>query len=98
MLTKDDIFQILKDSRQKHPEYGIKKIGLFGSRLRGDYSENSDIDVLIDLEDNSTLTLFSLIKMENEISIALNNKVDLVIRSNLKPNIGKKILSEVVYV
>lgn len=97
MRNKEEILHVLKESKKEYQKYGIKSIGLFGSSLRGDYTAESDIDILIDLEDNSTLTLFSLIKIEQEISIALEEKVDLVIKSNLKPNIGNQILSEVIY-
>lgn len=97
MHEKEDILRILKESKKNYKEYGIKNIGLFGSSLRGDSIEGSDIDVLLDLDNNSSLTLFSLLKIEHELSIALDEKVDLVIKSSLKPNIGKQILSEVIY-
>ena len=97
MHEKEDILRILKESKKNYKEYGIKNIGLFGSSLRGDSKEGSDIDVLLDLDNNTSLTLFSLLKMEQELSIALDEKVDLVIKSSLKPYIGKQILSEVVY-
>jgi len=98
MKNREGILRVLRNSRKNYQEYGIKNIGLFGSCLRGDNTKESDIDVLIDIEDDSTLTLFSLIKIEQEISNALDEKVDLVIKSNLKPYIGKQILSEVIYV
>ena len=97
MHEKEDILRILKESKKNYKEYGIKNIGLFGSSLRGDSKEGSDIDVLLDLDNNTSLTLFSLLKMEQELSIALDEKVELVIKSSLKPYIGKQILSEVVY-
>jgi len=97
MREKEDILRILKESKKSYKEYGIKNIGLFGSSLRGDTKEGSDIDVLLDLDNNPSLTLFSLLKIEHELSIALDEKVDLVIKSNLKPYIGKQILSEVIY-
>ena len=77
---------------------GIRAIGLFGSVARGEAGPESDIDVLIDLGSESTITLFELIALEQEYTERLNQKVDLVIKSDLKPNIGRQILNEVQYV
>ena len=89
---------ILHSEKEKLSSLGIKSIGLFGSYLRGEADENSDIDILIDLSDDSSMTLFSLIELEQSLSLKFDKKVDLVIRRDLKRAIGERILSEVVYV
>jgi predicted nucleotidyltransferase len=78
-------------------DFGIKKVGLFGSYVRNEQTSDSDIDVLIELNENSKLTLFDLIKIENHLEQKLDTKIDLVLRKNLKSNISQNILKEVVY-
>ncbi len=89
---------VLHSEKERLNSLGVKSIGLFGSYLRGEADENSDIDILIDLSDDSNMTLFSLIELEQSLSLKFDKKVDLVIRRDLKRAIGEKILSEVVYV
>jgi predicted nucleotidyltransferase len=74
--------------------YKVKSLGIFGSYLRGEADEESDIDLLVDLEEES-LTLLEFIALENRLSDLLGAKVDLVERSALKPAIGRRILEEV---
>ena len=90
--------RVLRDEKNRLKPDGITEVGLFGSYARGDACESSDIDVLINLSEDSSLTLFSLIGIEQDLSEKLDAKVDLVLRRDLKPEIGKRVLSEVRYV
>ena len=85
-----------KDELSSH--YGIKQIGVFGSYVRGEQTENSDLDILVDIDENSTMSLFDFVHAGYELSDYLGVKVDLVMKSALKPGIGSRILKEVVYV
>jgi hypothetical protein len=75
--------------------YGVREIGLFGSVLRGEQTSESDVDVLVDFE--RPISLFRFAEMENFLADRLHEKVDLVMKSALKPAIGKQILQEVRY-
>ena len=75
-------------------EHNIKKAGLFGSCVRGEMREDSDIDVLVEIEDNISLLDFVGIKLE--IEEALKRKVDLVEYSTIKPLLKEKIIREQV--
>jgi predicted nucleotidyltransferase len=92
----DDILQIL---RTKLPElqerYGVRSLGVFGSYVRGAQHTESDLDLLVELDDRK-LTLLQFIALENELSDLLGIKVDLVEKSALKPATGRRILAEVV--
>jgi hypothetical protein len=94
----DEIKNIIKEEKSNLSALGVKKVGIFGSFIRGEAGPESDIDILLDISTDSTLTLFSLADIEIRLSEKLNRKVDLVIKKDLKPQIGKKILSEVQYV
>ena len=76
-------------------KYRVKKIGIFGSYVRGEQRKSSDIDVLVEFHEAPSLLKF--IDMENYLSEILGIKVDLVMKNSLKPYIGKHILDEVIY-
>ena len=98
MKDLPEIICVLREEKELLRKDGITDIGLFGSYARGEAVESSDVDVLVDLSDDSPLTLFSLIGIEQSLSEKLEAKVDLVLRRDLKPAIGRRVLSEVRYV
>ena len=79
--------------RQK---YRVKEIGVFGSYVRGEQKRKSDVDVLVEFEESSNLTLLEFVRLENYLGEVLGIKVDLVEKHTLKPRIGKHVLEEVV--
>ena len=96
-----DIAEIKTYLTQKKPQlrkYGITEIGIFGSYIKNSATHKSDIDILIDIQRPSTIGLLELLEIENHLSEELNTKVDLVIKSDLKPAIGSHILREVQYI
>ena len=94
----DEIKRILKKHEKELKEkYGVKEIGIFGSYLRGEAKEESDLDILVEFDPEAKISLLDFVELENYLSDLLGVKVDLVERSALKPRIGKQILGEVVY-
>jgi predicted nucleotidyltransferase len=79
-------------------KYKVKEIGIFGSYVRGEQKKQSDVDLLVEFESSSNLTLLDFIGLENYLGKLLGVKVDLVEKHTLKPRIGKHILEEVVNV
>lgn len=76
--------------------YNIKKAGLFGSCVRGEMSETSDIDILVEIEDDISLLDFVGIKLELED--VLRTKVDLIEYNTIKPLLKERILAEQVVI
>jgi hypothetical protein len=74
----------------------LSELGIFGSYVRGEQNEESDVDVLIDYTEAPDL--IELIDLENYLSDNLGMKVDVVTKNGLKPRLKERILSEVVYV
>ncbi|HEU4342076.1 MAG TPA: nucleotidyltransferase family protein [Candidatus Binatia bacterium] len=93
--------QFISKLRQNLPEirerYGVRSLGIFGSYLRGQQHNRSDLDVLVEFN-NGALTLFQFVELRDFLSDLLGVKVDLVEKRALKPAIGKHILEEVVFV
>ncbi len=77
-------------------DFGIKKIGVFGSFVKNEQTPDSDVDILI--EYSKPMGFVKLIKLENHLCGLLKTKVDLVPSKALKPHIGKQILKEARYV
>jgi uncharacterized protein len=97
MKNIDEIIAKLKELKPDiEKKFNITELGVFGSFVRNEQREGSDIDILIDYKDGtSLLTLGGLQYMLSEL---FNTKVDIVMKKSLKNRIGKQILSEVLYV
>ncbi len=76
--------------------FGIKSLMIFGSCARGEQSRRSDLDILVEFEEDQPLTLIQFIALENDLSSLTGRKVDLVEKSALKPAIGRRILAEAI--
>lgn len=76
-------------------KYKVSELGIFGSYVRGEQTEESDVDVLVEFSEIPGLLKF--IDLENYLTDNLDIKVDLVHKGGLKPIIGKRILAEVIY-
>lgn len=97
MSKLEEIQKRVKErKRELKEEYKVKEIGIFGSYVRGEQQEKSDLDILVDFEE--TIGLFKFVALERYLSRLLGVKVDLVMKSALKPRIGARILKEVCYV
>jgi uncharacterized protein len=95
--TKQDILDVLDRNRSYLKGLGIKKIGLFGSFVRGDQSSNSDIDLLVEFEPGrkSFDTFMDLSFFLKEV---LQHRIELITVESLSPYLGPHILKEVQYV
>ncbi len=95
--TLDQLKDILRDHRDEMSrEYGVAAIGIFGSYVRGEATEGSDIDILVEFD--RPIGFFRFLEFEEKLAGWLGAPVDLVTKAALKPNIGKHILNEVAMV
>lgn len=96
MKTLEEIKRLLTDKKSVLQEkYRVKELGIFGSYIREEQTETSDVDLLVEFSEIPSLLKF--VNLENYLSDSLGVKVDLVHKSGLKPRIGKRIIAEVVY-
>lgn len=98
MLTKGNIIQSLQANRSLMSALGVKNLGLFGSYVRGEETEVSDIDILVDFypeKENfdNLMALYDLLER-----LFKNQKIEVVTKNGLSPYIGPQILKEVQYV
>jgi len=96
-VSFDEVRKIIERHRGELRERcGVKEIGIFGSFVRGEEREDSDIDILVEFE--KPIGFFKFLELEEYLSNLIGRKVDLVSKKALKPRIGKHILREVIYV
>nr|WP_069791522.1 nucleotidyltransferase family protein [Cyanobacterium sp. IPPAS B-1200]OEJ77910.1 nucleotidyltransferase [Cyanobacterium sp. IPPAS B-1200] len=89
--------KIREIKKEIEDKYQIEELGLFGSYVRGEETEDSDIDILIKFHSHHNLGLFKYCELQNLLSEKLGKKVDLVMKDSIKTHIGKYILDEVIY-
>lgn len=89
---KDIISEHKKELKEK---FKVQEIGIFGSYVKGKEKEGSDIDILVEFAEN--MGLLEFIGLEYCLSDLIGVKVDLVMKTALKPRIGERILKKVVY-
>jgi len=77
-------------------KHGVKKAAFFGSFVRREATEKSDIDILVEIE--SDISLLDFVGLKIEIEEALGRKVDLVEYCTIKPLLKDKILKEQVVI
>lgn len=94
MKTKEEVLKIL---RQEKPElarrYGVKRLALFGSYARGDQREDSDVDILVEVDPTIGL---GFVELADRIEAALGIHVELVSDRAIKPRYWEVIKEELI--
>src|SRR5436189_3221494 len=75
-------------------KYGARNIRVFGSTSRGEDTDSSDLDLLVDLEPNRSL--LDQIGLKQELEEFLGRRVDIVVEGGISPYLEERILSEAV--
>ncbi|BAZ89413.1 DNA polymerase beta [Cylindrospermopsis raciborskii CHAB3438] len=97
MKTFDELRQLLSLQKQSLCEiYQITEIGIFGSYARGEETEASDVDILVDYE--TAPTFIMLVELRDYLSQLFGLKVDVVTKNGLKPRIRERVLAEAIYI
>ena len=98
MTTSNQILNYLTTNKERHRQkYHLVRIGLFGSFARGEEKPNSDIDLLVEFEDNTKGLTDIKQELKAEIQTIFNKPVDICREKYIKPFLKKQILAEVQY-
>lgn len=89
--------QIVSVQNLLNVDFEVSQIGIFGSYVRGEAKEDSDLDILISLKPEHHVGLIKFNSLQKFLSDLLNIKVDLVLKDGIKPALEKYILDEVIY-
>jgi hypothetical protein len=94
--TKQDILDVLDQNRSRLRALGVKRIGLFGSFVRGAQHPDSDIDLLVEF-DAGRKTFDTYMELSFFLEEVLGHRIELVTVESLSPYLGPHILKEVEY-
>ncbi len=101
MQTKELDKRVILDQLQKNSDtirgFGIDRIGLFGSYVRNEANEQSDIDFIVEFKPNRK-SYKNFMKLVSFLKTLFNDKIDVLTDKSLSPHIGPHILKEVEYV
>jgi len=89
-----EILKIIEDNRKKIKGFGVTSLGLFGSAVRGEATDASDLDFVVELEKN---TFDAYMDLKEFLEGLFGCKVDLVLKDSIKPRLREPILGEAVY-
>src|SRR5437588_593674 len=94
MLTSQQVLKEIRDRRDDFRRLSVRSLGLFGSAARGEATEASDLDFLVEL-DRKTFDAYMDVK--ELLERLFGRRVDLVMVSALKPQLRPRILQETIY-
>jgi len=94
-MTPERILQLLEQQTKEIKKFGVRRIGLFGSRIRGEGKPQSDIDILVEFDHPS---FDRYMELKFYLEDLFGRDVDLVLADTLKEQIRPKIIKEVRYV
>ncbi len=98
MKTLEEIKRILAEHKEELRKlFGVKEIGIFGSYVRNEQTELSDVDILVDFEREIG---WEVVDLRDYLEKLLNVKVDLVSKKGIvrKPLLWKHVKEEIIYV
>ena len=94
MLTREEILLTLREQRALlSRRYPIQRLALFGSWARGEAREDSDVDVLVEVDPAIGLRF---VELGDELERALGRRVDLVSRRAIQPSLWQQIEPELI--
>jgi len=95
-VTKEHLIKKLKEYLRNHDK--IKRAWLFGSFARDEQEPESDVDLLVQVPEKKSLSLFDLAEIKFQLEKLTHLKVDVVMKSAIKPEILKRITPELILI
>jgi hypothetical protein len=95
--TKNELLELLRRHDETIREFGVKRLGIFGSFVRDAGEEESDVDLLVEFYPDEK-TYDNFLNLSEFLEDILGRSVELVTTESLSPHIGPAILREVEYV
>ena len=98
-MTQSDILSYLSQHKEEFfQRFGLVKLGIFGSFGRNEAKEDSDIDIIIELDNNVDDIFRKKQAFKNELESYFQRKVDIAREKYLKPLAKKSIMNDAIYV
>ncbi len=99
MNTKQEILIFLQEHKEEmFSRFHLSNMGLFGSFSRGEERSDSDVDILVDFDENVTDIYIVKTALKAYLSHAFNRTIDLARKKYLKPYAKEYILKDIIYI
>lgn len=95
LVSTDELIALLRGQRDALARLGVLRLALFGSFARGEAGPDSDVDLLVELDER---TFDRCMDLEIHLEDLLGRRIDLVLADRLKPRLREQVLSEVIEV
>ena len=96
MVDLAGVLSVISEHRDELRAMGVRELSVFGSVARGEATDTSDVDVLVDFEREVTVSFFRLCELRYRLEDLLGLPVDVVSTGGLRPEIRDEVLSEAV--
>ena len=97
-MTRDEIIAKIRLSALALRAEGVTKLAIFGSRARQDAREDSDLDILIDVDPNAKFSLLDLVGVEHIVRDATGLQTQASMRRSLDPHMAERIAYDIIEV
>ena len=92
-----EVLETLRRSEQALRDRGVAHAALFGSVARGDNRSDSDIDIMIEIDPDTPMTVFDYMGLKDYIAALFDGPVDVVNRDGLKPYVRPAATADAIY-
>jgi predicted nucleotidyltransferase len=94
--TLEQALTVLRANKAMLRERGVAHAAVFGSVARGEAREESDLDILVDLEPGKPSGMFEYVRLKHDIADLFTGKVDVIERAALRPGVRENVLKDVI--
>ncbi|HEX3953214.1 MAG TPA: nucleotidyltransferase domain-containing protein [Stellaceae bacterium] len=96
-MDKHDVLLNLRRHEAALHARGVVHAALFGSRARGDFRDDSDIDILIEIDSTAAIGVYEYVALKDYIAKLFDGPVDVVSRSGLKAHLRSAVTADAIY-
>lgn len=96
-MDRDEILALLRNHQHELRRRGVRRVALFGSVARGDRHADSDIDILVDLDQTAPIGVFEYVDLTQYLGDLLSARVDVANHASLKATVRQSVERDALY-